>query len=197
MIDDLLLEKIIDYLNIEFNNDKKRLKHIFSVEKMSIKLAEIYQLSKNRVRASALLHDSTKNLTYEENLSLALKNFNKNEIDNLPRACLHAFSASSLAIERFNITDKDILNAIAYHCCGRKKMSKLEQVIFISDYIEETRKFADDELRKLAKLNLDKATYEILLKTIKYLKLKNRKIANSSIEALNFYKLKMEDINES
>ncbi|MFW5794789.1 MAG: bis(5'-nucleosyl)-tetraphosphatase (symmetrical) YqeK [Bacillota bacterium] len=196
MIDEQKIKEIIDFLNIEFSNDKRRLKHILSMQKMAVELAEIYNVDIKKAKVSALLHDSTKNFLEDKHISLALKNFTKIKINDLPKACLHAFSASQLAKEKFNITDTDILNAIAYHCCGRKEMSRLEQIIFISDYIEETREFADDKLRKLAKINLDKATYEILRKSIKYLKLKKRPIANLSIEALSYYKNKTEEINE-
>lgn len=196
MIDELLIEKIKTFLNIEFKDDKKRLKHIFSVEKMAISLAEIYSIDKFHVRVSALLHDATKRLSYKDNLNLASKSFSKQEINLVPKSCLHAYSAAQLATEKFQITNRNILNAISYHCSGRKAMSKLEQIIFISDYIEETRLFADDDLRKLAKLNLDKATYEILNKTIEYLKIKKRPISELSIEALEYYKKKLEEINE-
>ncbi|MCF7923822.1 MAG: bis(5'-nucleosyl)-tetraphosphatase (symmetrical) YqeK [Candidatus Izimaplasma sp.] len=192
----LLIENIILFLKKEFQTDDRRLKHIFSVEKMAIELGKIYNIDIHKLRIAALLHDSTKLLTHSENYNLALKRFSKSEINLVPKSCLHAYAASQLAVEKFNISDIDILNAIAYHCSGKKAMSKLQQIIYISDYIEETRAFTNDNLKKLAKQSLDKTTYEILYKTIQYLELNNRHISKLSQEALEYYKTKMEGINE-
>ena len=43
--------------------------------------------------------------------------------------------------EELKIVDEDLLNAIMYHPTGRKNMTILEQIIFVADYVEDTRKY--------------------------------------------------------
>jgi HD superfamily phosphohydrolase YqeK len=70
-------------------------------------------------------------------------------------------------------------------------MSELEKVIYISDYIEPGRTKANnlDNIRKLARKDLDKALLAILEDTIAYLQSKNKIIDTLTIEAYEFYKL--------
>ena len=52
----------------------------------------------------------------------------------------------------------DVYNAILWHTTGREDMTLLEKVIYMADYIEQTRRFEGvDELRKLAYEDLDEA----------------------------------------
>ncbi len=48
-----------------------------------------------------------------------------------------------------------------FHTTGRPKMSKLEEIIFIADYIEPYRNRADDLdiIRKLAYKDIEKKQY--------------------------------------
>ena len=57
-----------------------------------------------------------------------------------------------------SITDSEILEAIRVHTTGKVGMSTLDKVIFLADYIEPNRDFPGvDELRKVAKKDLNKA----------------------------------------
>ena len=53
---------------------------------------------------------------------------------------LHGKLGAYYAKEEFNIKDKDVLNAIAYHTTGRPNMSLLEKIVFVADYIEPNRR---------------------------------------------------------
>ena len=65
-------------------------------------------------------------------------------------------------------------------------MSQIELIVFISDYIEPARSFPGlDEVRKLAKENLQKAAQQALKNTIIHLVNKNALIYPDTILAYN------------
>lgn len=191
-----MIETIEKHLNDTFKNNKNRLAHIQRVKKMALELNDVYKLPEAKVIVASLLHDATKNLNYQENLDLASKMYSKELLDEIPESCLHAFSASALATRSFHVEDQDTLNAIAYHCTGRKQMSALEMLVFISDYIEEERDFVSYDLRNLAKESLEKTTLKIMLETKKYLEQKKRRIANITLDAIVYYQNKLEELND-
>ena len=178
---------IYEFLENQFLHNQSRLKHILAVLKVALDLGEIFGVDKDKITISALMHDSTKNKTFQENLDLASKMFSEDELSDVPRPCLHAYSASALARSKFNITDQDVLNAITYHCSGRMKMSVLEKVIFVADFIEESRDFVEDYIKETAYKNLDLATYLIMKETENYLIKNNRRVSKLTTEAIEAY----------
>ena len=185
---DLLINKIKAYLEKTFRNDPSRLKHIYSVEKMALRLGKIYQVDLNKLRISALLHDVAKNEDVDSMTLKLTEHFPTLELSNVPQGCLHAYIGAILAKEVFLIDDFDIINAIVYHCSGRAGMSSIEQIIYVSDYIEEHRAFVDNDLRTIAYQDINKATAMITDETIQYLKSHHRPVSFLTIDASNYYK---------
>ena len=73
------------------------------------------------------------------------------------------------------ITDTEILDAIRYHTSGRPKMTLLEKVIYLADYIEPGRKFPGvEEVRELAEKDLNKALIQSIQNSIIFLMKKNQ-----------------------
>jgi HD superfamily phosphohydrolase YqeK len=66
-------------------------------------------------------------------------------------------------------------------------MSLIEQIIFLSDFLEETRTFVSDDMREIAKVDLNKATYLVFDSTIKYLKKNKSFVSPLSLEAFDYY----------
>lgn len=186
MINEDLIKEIEDYLLVKFKNHKKRLKHTYNVKKVAIALGNIYKADIPSVIVASYLHDATK---YEE------IDFN-NYLEDIPKGCIHAYTASELAINRFSIQDNDILNAIKYHCSGRINMSLLEKIIYVSDYIEEGREFTTKELKNVARINIDKAIYLIMIQTKEYLLKNNQELSLLTEEAIPYYKKKSEEFND-
>ncbi|MFP4477868.1 MAG: bis(5'-nucleosyl)-tetraphosphatase (symmetrical) YqeK [Candidatus Izemoplasmatales bacterium] len=193
---DKLIEDIKDYLVNVFKSDQKRLTHTHHVKDMALKLGKIHGVDLFKLEVACLLHDFTKNDPLEDTLKMARRKFTERDLDGVADGCLHAYSATVKAELVFAIKDQEILDAINYHCSGRIFKSKVEQVVFISDYIEESRVFVDESLRDMAKKNLDLATYHIFNFSIKYLKKKNQSVSKFSEDALAYYKKKVEVINE-
>ena len=141
---------------------------------------------------ASYLHDITKINSLEENRLLA-----SNLIDDtVPLGCIHAYAAYNLAKTKFSITNQDILNAVMYHCSGRKAMSLLEKIIYVSDFIEEDRDFVHDDLRILATKHLDLAVYKIMIQTKNYILKNKQEFSAVTEEAIRYYQKELEELND-
>lgn len=173
----------------------ERFLHTQGVIQEAEKLAEAYSADKNRAILAALLHDCAKEYPNSEKLNMCKKYHIK--IDDVIKHqpdLAHSFLGAEVAHSEYDIKDDEILDAIRYHTTGRKNMSMLEKIIYISDYIEPNRKpFPGiEKARLLAYLDLDKAMYFCLKNTIEYNRQKKRMIHPLSLEALKYYKNKGE-----
>ena len=106
------------------------------------------------------------------------------------RSLLHAKVGAYLAQSRYGVTVPDILNAIKYHTTGRPKMSKLEKILYIADYIEPGRKHVADleQIRQVAYQDLDATMARILENTLAYLKTTDGQIDTMTEETYQYYK---------
>ena len=94
-----------------------------------------------------------------------------------------------MAMKKFHIQDRDIINAILNHTTGRPDMSELEKIIYIADYIEPGRKQAPNlaEIRRLAFHDLDMALVKILGDTLIYLKESGTEIDPMTQKTYEYY----------
>ena len=123
-----------------------RYEHTLGVERMAVRLAALYCPEKeNLLRAAALLHDITKEKSLEEQMALLEKNCVRPTDEQLAvLPTLHAITAPLLIPDEYpEYAVDELLNAIRYHSTGRDSMTLSEKIIFLSDYIEDTRKFED------------------------------------------------------
>ncbi len=124
----------------------KRLEHTFGVEREAAELGRIYLPDKlDSLRAAAILHDITKQYSYEKQLQCC-EEFgiipSDSELES-PKL-FHAKTGAALARRLFpDIVDDEIYGAILWHTTGRRGMTVFEQLIYLADYIEETRTFPD------------------------------------------------------
>ena len=138
----------------------KKLDHILAVENEAVKLCGIYldREYEIKARSAALLHDLTKHLETEEHIGICAEygiGLSSDDI-NTPK-CLHSITAAEIAKREFS-ADGDVYHAILYHTLGSPDMSVLARLIYLADYIEETRTFPDCiELRKYFYQNLNRA----------------------------------------
>jgi predicted HD superfamily hydrolase involved in NAD metabolism len=128
---------------------EKRYAHTLSVMKEAVKLGKLLLPDEpekiNKLAASALLHDITKKddtkrqLQYCEEFGIII-----DESEMFSPAVFHAFTGAEVAKRDFSeFTDDEILAGIRWHTTGRDGMTIFEAIIFLADYIEETRTFDD------------------------------------------------------
>lgn len=125
----------------------KRFEHTKQVVLMAVRLNEGLKLDFDKVFVSALLHDVAKYSTKEHKTV---------PLEYSSGGYAHAFFGAEEAQTDFGITDPDIINAIRYHTTGRSGMSTLEKLIYLADYIEETRTHSGaSEARNIALSNFE------------------------------------------
>lgn len=152
--------------------DTKRFEHTLGVAYISAALAMRYDCDVQKAQTAGMLHDCAKCMSNEKRLNICRKhNIAVNEIERRNPFLLHAKVGSYIAMQKFNIHDSDIINAILNHTTGRPDMSLLEKIVYVADYIEPGRKQAPNlkEIRRLAFDDLDEALFKILNDTLVYL----------------------------
>ena len=83
---------------------------------------------------------------------------------------IHAKLGVYPAMHQYAVADQELLDGILYHTTALDGMSKLAKVVYLADMIEPGRNFPGvEELRKLARKDLDKAMLLAYSNTICYL----------------------------
>ncbi|MEG0772364.1 bis(5'-nucleosyl)-tetraphosphatase (symmetrical) YqeK [Clostridium sp.] len=179
-------EQIKKYIKEQLN--EPRFIHSIGVMETSEKLAIFYGADPYKARIAGLCHDCAKNLTRGELIHMAEEKEGKlPEIYLHAPQLLHGLVGSYISKNIFEIYDEDILNSIRYHTTGRKDMSLLEKIIYISDYIEPSRNFRGvNELRKLTYIDLDKVLLKSFDDTINYTVSRGSLLHIDTIEARNY-----------
>lgn len=125
---------------------EKRYLHTLAVEDMAGRLSELYcPEKKNKLRAAALLHDITKELSYDEHMAI-FKEHGESLLPEDLRApkTFHARSSAILISMIYpEFSDIEIINAVRYHTTGCACMTLFEKIIYLADYIDETRTYED------------------------------------------------------
>lgn len=121
---------------VKRNVDEQRFQHTIGVVNYSKIIAKKYGVNVIDAINAAYLHDLTKNQKVS---------WHKEMIDVrlfVPDQCLHAYSVRKFT-KILNLEIKDeILDAIECHVEGCANASDLSMVLYISDYIEDSRTYA-------------------------------------------------------
>lgn len=170
------------------NLKTKRLNHSFGVRDTAQKLAEVYGIDIQKARITGLIHDLAKEKSNEEILDICIENnYELDDVSKNSPSILHGFAGRIVANQLMGVTDEDSLNAIEYHTTGRKKMSILEKIIYIADYIEPSRNFLGiSDLRDAAFRNLDEAMLLSFDNTIKLVISRGNLLHKNTVEARNY-----------
>lgn len=120
--------------------------HTAEVEKMAVRIGELYAPDKlDILRAAALLHDVTKELTPDEQIEmLKVAGEDVTALELASHKTFHARTAVYAVLRDYpEFADGELLAAVRYHTTGRADMSICEKIIFLADYIDMSRKFDD------------------------------------------------------
>ena len=122
----------------------KRFTHTLGVEKLAEFIGQAIMPERtSELKVAALLHDVAKEISDEMQLALIKKsNLKCTDEDRQTLPALHSFSACALIQDEFpEYATKDVLSAVFNHTLGAPGMSVFDEIIYISDYAEEGRKF--------------------------------------------------------
>lgn len=170
--------------------DPLRYEHTLGVAYTAMCLAMKYGEDLYKAEMAGLLHDCAKCYPNEVQLTKCEKyNISITEVEKKNPSLLHAKLGAFLAMNKYGVTDMDIINAILNHTTGKPAMTLLEKIIFVADYIEPRRDKAPnlDMIRRLAFEELDAAVCVILKSTLDYLKNRDVVIDDMTVRTYEFY----------
>ncbi|MBC7765904.1 MAG: bis(5'-nucleosyl)-tetraphosphatase (symmetrical) YqeK [Hyphomonadaceae bacterium] len=137
----------------------KRYNHSIGVMETAIMLAKLYNVDKFQAAVAGLLHDAAKYIPYDQ----AIKMCGEYGITvdqamiNSPKI-IHGTLGAAIVKDVYGVKDEAILHAIQVHTLGCEKMSVLDKIIYIADYIEPNRDFDGvEQLRMTANIDLNQA----------------------------------------
>lgn len=123
---------------------EKRYRHTLGVERMIARLGELYLPDRiPALRAAALLHDITKELSTEEQVALCRTyGIPYSKADLLSPKLFHARTGACRARDVYPAyVDDEIFDAIRKHTTGAREMSLFAKLLYLADYIEDTRTY--------------------------------------------------------
>lgn len=185
-------------LETVYQNHPNRLRHVYGVRDMALKLGKQFNCDLYKLEVAALLHDITKYYTKEQNITIIKKHFSNSKeiLAGYNEFIYHGFSARIVASEDYHITDQDILDSITSHTIGKPNMTIYEKIIFISDYTEENRQYENCiKARNLLKQDIDLAVYAAIDDSIKFYENIKDEVPQTAYLAREYYKQKKESKN--
>ncbi|MBE0700811.1 MAG: bis(5'-nucleosyl)-tetraphosphatase (symmetrical) YqeK [Acholeplasmataceae bacterium] len=182
-----MIEQLKEKVRLKLINHPQRYQHVIGVYETAIKLAMHHGEDLNKTAISALMHDYSKYDPIEaqtQHLDLEIiRKYAETPV------IYHAFAAAMVLKTEYRIHDEDILDAVRYHVWGRKQMSTLEKIIFISDVCEPYRGFEDSNyIFELAMKDLDQATCHCMKTSIDYLLSKGLTPSKDQLETYEYYR---------
>ena len=174
----------------------KRFQHVLAVQEMAIDLAGIHKANVWHANLAALLHDSAKWMTPQA-LYSAVRSYEirLDPIEEVTPSLLHPLIGVKLAVEKFAVTELEVLEAIRNHTTGNPSMGIISQILYVADFAEPTRTYNNVHVhvvRELADTALEPAVHHVARAKIEHLLKKGVTIHpntlhtyNSTLESLN------------
>lgn len=179
---------------------KDRLAHVYRVSDTAKKLANMYNIDAASATSAGMLHDIAKHLSPQKCHSAGISLFKGSDLlfEQYPPVW-HAFAAESVLAHHGITLSEDVTLAIQYHTTGFKSMTVLQEIIYVSDFIEPGRDFPMASLvRELVKTQPLKAcVLAIVFSTIHSLLKKSLPIHPFTFECYNSYVKKLEPGNRN
>lgn len=150
-------ERIIELIRSKL--EVRRFQHSLNVAESARYLAEKYGYDADKAYTAGLLHDVMKNSSPEEQLGV----ITEAGIELLPeeranKKLWHAIAGAAYIKKVMGIDDRELYRAVRYHTTGRAKMTLLEKIVYLADYISAERSYPGvDDMRRLCDESMDEA----------------------------------------
>ena len=177
--------KIQAYLSAKLSVE--RLQHVLSVQEMAVDLARAHKADVWHVNLAALLHDSAKWMDTETLYSEVERyGISLDPVEELNPSLLHSLVGVQVAIERFQVTELEVLEAIRNHTTGNPTMGIVSQVLYVADFAEPMRTYeAAQVVRKFAYTDLERAVHHVARAQIERLLQKGGMIHPNTLHTYN------------
>ncbi|MBE6620718.1 MAG: HD domain-containing protein [Ruminococcaceae bacterium] len=148
MLNASISEAMLDELrqSLASKMSPKRYVHTCAVEEMVGRLCALYcPEAKVELRAAALLHDLTKEESLQNQLQMCREfGIMVRSEDILAPKTFHAKTAAELIRRDYPaFATETVLSAVRWHTTGHADMTLTEQLLYLADYIDDSRKFPD------------------------------------------------------
>lgn len=171
-----------------------RYQHTLGVMETAIALAKQYGGDEQKAELAAIFHDYAKFRPKDEMKEIIIEQGFPQNLLEYNSELWHAPAGAYLAEKEAGIIDPEVLEAIRFHTSGRPGMTLLDKIIYLADYIEPGRHFPGvEEVRNVAKENLDKALIMAVKNTIIFLLKKNQTVYPETFYTYNDLIRKLED----
>lgn len=163
-----------------------RYEHTLGCERAARKLAERFGGDPEKAGVAAILHDITKHLSPQEQLNLCEKyGIIPCAVEKSEPKMLHGKTAAAIARDEYGMPE-DICDAIACHTTGKYGMTLLDKILYLADYIEDTRDFPGvEKARELAQKSIDRALLYCYDQTLTELVQRGKLIHSDTVAAYN------------
>lgn len=165
---------------------ERRWQHTLGVMETAIKLAGRYGADPDKAELAAILHDVCKYWPVEEQARIIREHGLPADLLDYDKELWHAHAGAFVAKDRYGVAEEEVLDAIRYHTSGRERMTLLDKVVCLADYIEPGRDFPNvNNIREIAEHSLEKALIAGFSGTIAFLLEKGKKIYPLTMQARN------------
>ena len=176
----------------------KRYEHSIAVYKTAKEIAKTCGVNVEKAKLAGLLHDCGREIPTKNFIEKIKELGIKADIVEINQPILlHDKLGVYYAEHKYDVHDKEILDAILYHTTGAPHMSKLAMVIYLADILEPARDYPGvDDLRKLVTQDLEQTLFQAYIQTIKFLLDGKQLVHPNCIEAYNELAIKYKNVKK-
>ncbi len=140
--------------------------HVLRVVAEVRRLAQMHGVDEERAVVAALGHDLVRAMRPDELIAAAEHaGLTISDVEHSEPILLHGAIGASLMMERYGVSDEEVLAAARYHTTAHAGMSQLERLIYVADKVEPGKSQGDARLttaRQLAEESLEAAMRVLL-----------------------------------
>ncbi|MED4604087.1 bis(5'-nucleosyl)-tetraphosphatase (symmetrical) YqeK [Paenibacillus validus] len=165
---------------------ERRWTHTEGVMETAVILAKRYGEDPAKAELAAILHDVCKYWRVDEQARVIRENGLPQDLLGYDKELWHAHAGAWVAEHQYGVKDEAVLDAIRYHTSGRERMTKLDKIVCLADYMEPGRDFPGvHNIREIAEHSLEKALIAGFDGTIRFLLEKGKRIYPLTLFARN------------
>lgn len=147
-MDKIISNEMLDSLREEIRAkmSEKRFSHTLGVEREIKRLCKIFDVDNAALMQSgALLHDITKEYSPERHLGIMEEHGIDTEYyKKQNHKVYHSLTAALIIPQEYeDFADSDLIRAVSVHTTGCADMTLFDKLLYLADYIEDTRTFPD------------------------------------------------------
>lgn len=165
---------------------EKRFKHSEKVMERCVEFAKLYGEDIEKARLVGIAHDIAKEIPRDRRVEEAekagtiLSDFEKRNL-----TLVHAKHGAVICRDQFGFSE-DMCEAVSYHTTAKAGMTKLDKILFLADFCDETREFPEAKIAyEKGKEDLDDGYFYTLGHIIKFMVDDRTPMDKVTIDAFN------------